>query len=224
MGTWRPRLDGPGRYRIQAWIPGQSRLSSKAVYRIRTADGWVSRRLSQARHRRGWLSLGVFELGSLPVIRLSDATGEGGSQARRLALDTLRVVPTTARLTVTASADERPSRPGADRPSPAPVEPSPGPQSSDAPPGAPAATPAVNSGPLDPSPAAEPEQPEVTPEPEAGPGGGPRADRTPERPSPRTEPPPDRDAGGPKSSQAPASEDAPAPSPTAAPEAASSEG
>ena len=227
-GTWRPKLDEPGRYRIQAWIPGQSHLSAQAVYRIRTGDGWVSRRLSQARHRRGWLSLGVFELGALPVIRLSDATGEGGSQARRLVFDKLRVVPTKARLTVTASADERPSRPGADAPSPGTTEPSLAPESSDAPPGEPAATPEVDSGPLEPSPAVEPvgpEQPETTPRPDAGPGdGGSRPDRTPERPAPRTEPPPDPDAGGSEASQAPTSEDAHATAPTAPPEAASSEG
>jgi subtilisin family serine protease len=161
-GTWQPRLEAPGRYRIEAWIPRRPDLSRRAGYRIRSSDGWITRRMSQARHAGRWLRLGVYDLAGSPLIRLTDATGEGGTAARRLVFDRLRLVPTTAPATVVTRGDrsetERPpgeADPGA---SPAPGEPaSPVPDvSASSAPGEPRVEPSLDPVPADPEPGPTP--------------------------------------------------------------------
>jgi subtilisin family serine protease len=229
-GTWRPRLDGSGRYRIQAWIPAQTNLSKRALYRIRTGDGWVSRRLSQLRHRGGWLTLGVFELGASPVIRLADGTGEAASSGRRLVFDTIRLVPTTAPLTVTAAAPARPSASPGPRSSTVP-ESSAGPGASTPPPDA-AATPDVERD-QEPTPTVEPgptvqpsAQPESTPRPEpaADKGQQPEPVRTPQPSEGHAGPARDSGRDDTRPSQAPAPDAGPAGAPEATAEAAPRQG
>ena len=76
-----------------AWIPEAHATSRKAIYRIKTADGWVTRSRSQYKRRGSWVGLGVFELTTTPTVQLSDQNGEPTGWGRRLAFDAVRFVP-----------------------------------------------------------------------------------------------------------------------------------
>jgi hypothetical protein len=76
-----------------AFIPRKHATSRKATYKIKTADGWITRTRSQYKRRGTWVSLGVLELTSTPVVQLSDKTTEPTVWGRRLAYDAVRFVP-----------------------------------------------------------------------------------------------------------------------------------
>lgn len=92
-GAWRPDLPVAGTYRIVAYVPDDPDLSHAARYRVRTADGWVTRTRNQDKRRGGWVGLGVHALTTTPSVRLGDLTGEPASAQRRLAFDVIRFVP-----------------------------------------------------------------------------------------------------------------------------------
>ncbi len=92
-GAWRPELPVAGTYRIVAYVPDDPDLSHAARYRVRTADGWVTRTRNQDKRRGGWVGLGVHALTTTPSVRLGDLTGEPASAQRRLAFDVIRFVP-----------------------------------------------------------------------------------------------------------------------------------
>jgi hypothetical protein len=92
-GAWRPELLVAGTYRILAYVPDDPGLSHAARYRVRTADGWVTRTRNQDKRRGGWVSLGVHVLTTTPSVRLADLTGEPASAKRHLAFDVIRFVP-----------------------------------------------------------------------------------------------------------------------------------
>lgn len=91
-GAWRPRLPIAGRYRILAYVPEGDGLSHAATYRIRTADGWVTRVRNQDKRRGSWVGLGIHELSTSPSVRLADLTGEPAGWRRWLAYDVIRFV------------------------------------------------------------------------------------------------------------------------------------
>jgi hypothetical protein len=91
--AWKPLLPGPGRYRVEAWIPAEHASSRKAAYKVKTTDGWVTRVRNQSRRRGSWVSLGIHELGRRPIVQLADVTGEPVRFGRRLAFDAVRFVP-----------------------------------------------------------------------------------------------------------------------------------
>jgi hypothetical protein len=91
--AWKPLLPGPGRYRVEAWIPAEHASSRKAAYKVKTPDGWVTRVRNQSRRRGSWVSLGIHELGRRPIVQLADVTGEPVRFDRRLAFDAMRFVP-----------------------------------------------------------------------------------------------------------------------------------
>jgi subtilisin family serine protease len=93
FGAWRPTLPVAGRYRVVAYIPDGSGLSRAAAYKIRTADGWVTRVRNQDKRRGGWVGLGIHQLTTTPSVRLADLTGEPSSWGRWLAYDAIRFVP-----------------------------------------------------------------------------------------------------------------------------------
>jgi hypothetical protein len=95
-GAWKPVLPQAGYYEVVVKIPSQHATSRKATYRIKTADGWVSRVRSQKKRQGEWVGLGVHKLTTTPIVKLADKTGETGSLGRRLAFDVARFVPTTA--------------------------------------------------------------------------------------------------------------------------------
>ena len=90
--SWRPLLPRAGTYRVSAWIPEAYATSRKASYRIKTAEGWVTRVRSQYKRRGSWVSLGDLQLTTTPIGQLADKTGEPGSWGRRLAFDAVRFV------------------------------------------------------------------------------------------------------------------------------------
>ena len=94
--TWRPALPVAGTYAVQVYIPGPHASSHRAVYRIRTADGWVTRVRDQAKRRGSWVTLGVHRLTRTPIVQLTDQTGEDPRSGRTLAFDAVRFVPTAA--------------------------------------------------------------------------------------------------------------------------------
>ncbi len=96
VGTWRTTLAGPGRYRILAMIPDRHSTSRAAIYKVRTADGLVSRTVNQSVRRGSWLDLGVHALSTVGEVRLSARTGDPAGSRRMLAFDALRFVPITA--------------------------------------------------------------------------------------------------------------------------------
>ena len=49
-GIWRATLE-PGRYRVLAWLPRQHATTRKAVYKVKSADGWAKRVRNQYQQR-----------------------------------------------------------------------------------------------------------------------------------------------------------------------------
>jgi hypothetical protein len=169
---------------IFARIPAKSATSKSAKYRIKTADGWVTRKRNQRRHQGEWVRLGVFELTKQPVVKLSDKTGEKRSKGRRLAFDAVRFKPSSAPAVAVQSDESKIAEPTAKpapvpTPSPtveptseptteAPNEPEPMPPPEPAPEPEPTPAPEPEPMPLpEPTPAPEPE-PALAPEPNEG--------------------------------------------------------
>ncbi len=94
--TWRPQLPVAGAYAVQVYIPGPHATSQKAAYKIKTADGWVTRVRDQSKRRGGWVALGVHRLTRTPIVQLTDQTGEDPASGRTIAFDAVRFVPTAA--------------------------------------------------------------------------------------------------------------------------------
>jgi hypothetical protein len=90
--TWSPTLE-PGRYRVLVKVPKARALTRSAVYRVRTVDGSVRRRVDQARARGRWATLGTYTFSVDAQVRLSDRTGERTALGRRVAYDAVRFVP-----------------------------------------------------------------------------------------------------------------------------------
>lgn len=95
-GSWRPLLPAGGSYLVMARIPAAYATSSRAVYRIKTVDGWVTRVRSQEKRQGTWASLGVHELSTTPIVQLADLTGEPAGSGRTLAYDAVRFIPVTS--------------------------------------------------------------------------------------------------------------------------------
>ena len=92
-GSWKPSLPDAGSYSVMARIPVQYATSRKAAYKIRTADGWVTRVRNQYKRQGSWVSLGVHRLTRTPIVQLANLTGEPTSWGRHLAFDAIRFVP-----------------------------------------------------------------------------------------------------------------------------------
>ena len=208
-----------------SWIPASHATTRSATYRIRTADGVVRRSVDQRRNRGRWLSLGVHELTTQAVVRLSDLTGERRSSGRRVVFDAVRFVPLhesrermgqlrppVPRHRHGRNQEPDPSsgtEPGGtsetegDDPPTAEATPSPVPESTAGPDAEPRSDP-------EPTPAGSPEPP-VEPEPEKTTEPGGNSQREPERDSPRqtagASPRPDGDPGEPPVDVGPADPD-----------------
>jgi hypothetical protein len=96
VATWRPQLPVAGTYAVQAYVPGPHATTQRASYRIKTANGWVTRIRDQQKRRGTWVMLGVHRLTTTPVVRLADQTGEDPASGRTIAVDAIRLVPTVA--------------------------------------------------------------------------------------------------------------------------------
>jgi subtilisin family serine protease len=103
-GAWKPTLAKAGWYEIILKIPASHGTSRKAPYKVKTSSGWVKRIRNQKARRGDWVSLGVHKLGTRPIVKLADKTGEAGSLGRRLAFDAARFVPTTKPAVASAGA------------------------------------------------------------------------------------------------------------------------
>ena len=163
IATWRPTLTAPGDYRIAVRIPSRDATTRKAVYRIKTVDGWVKHRLDQSIAQGKWVDVGTFRLTTTPAVKLTDRTGERASLGRRVGFDAIRFVP-VAQPRVSSDPASPADETSAGAPAPA------GPE-------APTAQPAADPTP-EPTkePAADP-KPEPTPE---APTAQPAADPTPQ--------------------------------------------
>ena len=95
-GAWRPVLSEAGYYKVQVMIPRYHATTRKAAYKIRTATGWQTIVRNQYRNRGRWVTLGVFQLTTTPMVIVTDLTGEATRQRRRLAYDAARFVPIEA--------------------------------------------------------------------------------------------------------------------------------
>jgi outer membrane biosynthesis protein TonB len=212
IATWRPTLTAPGDYRIALRIPSRDATTRKAVYRIKTVDGWVKHRLDQSIAQGKWVDVGTFRLTTTPAVKLTDRTGERASLGRRVGFDAIRFVPvaqprvssdpaspadeTSAGAPAPAGPEAPTAQPAAD-PTPEPTkEPAADPKPEPTP-EAPTAQPAADPTPdrtKDPTPDPTPEQtPEPTkePTPERTKEPGPTPEPTPERtPDPTPEPTP----------------------------------
>ena len=90
--TWKTTLDEPGLYKVLVKIPRANATTRKAKYQVRTADGLVARVRNQRKNRGKWVSLGVHELTTRGVVKLSDKTREPGRLRRRVAFDAVKFV------------------------------------------------------------------------------------------------------------------------------------
>ena len=93
IATWRPTLAAPGDYQVVVKIPSRDATTRKAVYRIKTVDGWVKHRLDQSTAKGKWVDVGTFRLTTTPAVKLTDRTGERASLGRRVGFDAIRFVP-----------------------------------------------------------------------------------------------------------------------------------
>ena len=105
IGKWKAQLAAPGEYRVKAKVPTRHASTRRAVYQVKTVDGWVKRVRNQYKARGTWVSLGVHRLATAPVVKLTDRTGESASLGRALAFDAVKFVP------VSSSAAAGPSSP-----------------------------------------------------------------------------------------------------------------
>jgi hypothetical protein len=94
--SWKPVLPVAGTYVIQARVPQEHATTRKASYRIKTANGWVTRNRNQYYNRNKWMPLGTHSLTRAPIIQLADKTGEASGTGRKLAFDAIRLIPTAA--------------------------------------------------------------------------------------------------------------------------------
>ncbi|CAN5633255.1 hypothetical protein BH23CHL8_BH23CHL8_06160 [soil metagenome] len=195
--AWRVTLDAPGRYQVKVKIPRQNATTRSAVYRVKTANGFVRRVLNQRQRRGDWVGLGIHELPRDVVVRLTDKTGEPGAFSRRVAFDAIKLIPRDGTSGATRTVDPevsetRPDEPNRDRDrdgdadreaaiSPVDATPTPAPE----PTPEPTPDPDVTAG------------PDATPGPDATHGAEARPDRgpsrTPEPAAPSTEPSPSGD-------------------------------
>ncbi len=195
IGTWRPTLTAPGDYHVVVKIPTTNTTTRRAVYRVKTTDGWVKRRLDQSANRGKWVDLGTFRLTTTPALKLTDRTGERSSLGRRIGFDAVRFVPAGPRVASDAGIPDSPAPP--DSPSPGPTP--------------------------EPARATEP-TPEPTPDRTADaaasspPGPGPTADRTPEPTPERTKEPEARPSAEPTPEPATEPTREPTPEPARAPD------
>jgi hypothetical protein len=165
VGIWRATL-APGAYRVLAKIPGKHASTRKAVYKVKSADGWKTRVRNQAKKRGSWVGLGAHTFGTRAEVRLSDKTGDAGGQRRYLAFDAIRFIPL-------ATPEPTPS------PSPSPT-PRPTPTPEPEPTASPTPTPEPTPSPT----------PEPTPEPTASPSPTPEPTSSPTPRPPRPKPSP----------------------------------
>lgn len=92
-GAWKPTLPEAGYYDVAVRIPAAHASSRKAIYKIRTETGWVTRVRNQKKRQGTWVSLGIHRLTTTPVVQLSDRTGERASLRRALGYDAIRFTP-----------------------------------------------------------------------------------------------------------------------------------
>lgn len=59
--AFKIRIPSKGRYVIQAWWPGDRGYNPQTTFMVRTASGWVRRRVDQRTGGR-WVSLGTYEM------------------------------------------------------------------------------------------------------------------------------------------------------------------
>ena len=104
--AWRPVLPEAGFYKVLVRIPADNGTSKRATYKVRTKSGWVTRVRSQYKWRGRWVSLGVHQLTTTPIVQLSDKTGERRSLRRRLAFDAVRFVPIARPATSSSEIDD----------------------------------------------------------------------------------------------------------------------
>ena len=92
-GVWKTTLDAPGHYRVVVKIPRDDSTTRSARYKIRTTDGFVTRLVNQRKHQGDLVSLGVHEMGTIGLVRLTDLTREPASSGRRVAFDVVMFIP-----------------------------------------------------------------------------------------------------------------------------------
>jgi len=92
LGRWDFGVDVPGRYRLEAYVPGTPVGSQQARYEIHTgAEVIALPPVDQSAHE-GWVDLGAHELvaGDEHWVRLADNTGEPRDLDREVAFDAIR--------------------------------------------------------------------------------------------------------------------------------------
>ena len=97
LGIWSTAIEDPGYYRVAAKLPRWHASTRKAVYRIRTAEGWVQRLRNQYRGRGGWVNLGTHDFGDTAEVRLANKTLDPRGSRRTVAYDAIRFVPVDQR-------------------------------------------------------------------------------------------------------------------------------
>jgi len=119
VGIWRATLEKAGRYRVLVRVPWPDATSRKAVYQIKTADGWAKRVRNQRSHRGKWMSLGIHALAKQAEVRLTNKTLDPRRPRRRLAFDAVKFVAVDAP-SPTPSPTPSPSPSPTPSPSPSP--------------------------------------------------------------------------------------------------------
>jgi hypothetical protein len=93
VGIWTATLGEPGLYRVLAKLPAVRASTRKAVYKLQTASGWVTRVRSQAAYRGRWVNLGTHAFTSQAEVRLTDRTRDPRGMRRKVAFDAIKFVP-----------------------------------------------------------------------------------------------------------------------------------
>ena len=94
VGIWSATFAEPGLYKVYARLPRWHASTRKAIYKVKTADGWAKRVRSQYKNRGRWMSLGTHALAARAEVRLGNQTLDPRGTSRK-------VGPASARLKVT---------------------------------------------------------------------------------------------------------------------------
>jgi len=93
---WTPVLPGPGRYRVEAFIPSANASTTAARYRVVASGSSVVRVVNQSPLYDAWADLGIHVFAGSndgsELVELGDVTGET-SNSKRIGFDAIRFTP-----------------------------------------------------------------------------------------------------------------------------------
>lgn len=86
-------IGGPGKYKLEAYIPSNHGTTTSAHYQIHFAGGSTAVTVNQNDLNDIWADLGTYNFSTNPVIELDDATGENyvDDSSPEIAFDAIKV-------------------------------------------------------------------------------------------------------------------------------------